>query len=291
MRVLLALLLVVGMGGCGGDSLLPDGSTGTPSSKSLQSTVESGSADTKDPQEESSSWPLGETITNSIGMKLQLIPVGSFRTTEPQGSVDNPTVRVRITMPFHLGVTEVTQGQYERVTDTNPSRYKGAVNPVEGVSWEDAVMFCRKLSALPAEKAAGHQYDLPTEIEWEYACRAGSTTSFSFGDEKSGLSGYGWFSKNSGSTTHAVGRKKPNAWGLYDMHGNVLEWCQDRHYRRHDSSLTEPRGEAPLQVNRAVRGGSWDSTAWICRSAQVAISSSKNRNSRLGFRVLRRSVK
>lgn len=103
----------------------------------------------------------------------------------------------------------------------NPSHFKGAYNPVEMVTWEDAVEFCRRLSELPAEKAAGNVYRLPTEAEWEYACRAGTTTKFSFGDNESGLGDYAWYYDNSGRNTHPVGGKLPNAWGLYDMYGNV----------------------------------------------------------------------
>ena len=141
---------------------------------------------------------------------------------------------MKITKPFCIGVFEVTQQQYQKVMGTNPSRFKGPQNPVEQVSWNDAVEFCRKLSALPAEKSSGYEYRLPTEAEWEYACRAGTTTKYSFGDSESELGDYAWYGLverlmeiadergNSGEKSHPVGGKKPNAWGLFDMHGNVF---------------------------------------------------------------------
>ena len=113
---------------------------------------------------------------------------------------------------------------------------------MEIVSWDDAVAFCEKLSALPAEQAAGRVYRLPTEAEWEYACRAGTTTAYSFGDDEQDLGKYAWFGKNSGKTTHAVGEKLPNGWGLYDMHGNVLEWCSDRGGDYPKGAVTDPVG-------------------------------------------------
>ena len=163
-----------------------------------------------------------ESAGNSIGIRLKLLPAGTFWMGE-----DLDAHKVTLTQPFYLGVYEVTQEQYERVMGKNPSNFKGPQNPVEKVSWDDAVEFCRKLSELPEEKAAGRIYRLPTEAEWEYACRAGTTTKYSFGDSESELGEYGWFDKNSDRKTHPVGQKQPNKWGLYDMHGNVWEWCSD----------------------------------------------------------------
>ena len=183
--------------------------------------------------------PHIQSETNSIGMKLVLIPAGEFLMGSPEGEgylVEHPQHRVRITKAFYLGTCEVTQEQYERVMGSNPSCFckngsgKDQVSgqdtgsfPVEMVSWEDAVEFCRRLSELPGEKSAGRVYRLPTEAEWEYACRAGSSGRYGFGDQERGLGEHGWFSDNSHGKTHPVGQKKPNAWGLYDVHGNVWE--------------------------------------------------------------------
>jgi formylglycine-generating enzyme required for sulfatase activity len=231
-----------------------------------------------------SSVPGGMEITNSIGVKLRLIPAGKFMIgspgTESDRDDDETQHRVSITKPFYLGVTEVTQEQYQKVMGTNPSYFKRPQGPVERVSWAAAVEFCGKLSAMPAEKTAGHVYRLPTEAEWEYACRSGTTTAYSFGDDASRLGDYGWLNENSVSSTHPVGEKKPNAWGLYDMHGNVWEWCQDRYY-----------GGATSGSLRVYRGGSWLGIARYCRSANRLRNTPEYRDSSLGFRVLRSSIK
>ena len=138
---------------------------------------------------------------------------------------EHPQHRVRITKPFYLGKYLVTQEQWEAVMGSNPSEFKGPKNPVEMVSWEDCQQFLGKLNAKSSSGAS--KFQLPSEAQWEYACRAGSKTKYCFGDDESKLGEYAWYDANSGNTTHPVGGKKPNAWGLYDMHGNVCEWCQD----------------------------------------------------------------
>ena len=187
-------------------------------------------------------------IQNSVGMAFKLLP-------SPHGA-------------FSIGVYEVTQQQYEAVMGSNPSEFKGANNPVENVSWDDAVAYCAKLSSLPAEVAAGHVYRLPTAAEWEYACRAGTTTEYSFGDDEKDLGKYAWFLDNSLRTTHGVGEKLPNGWGLYDMHGNAWEWCSD--------------AEGSLRV---LRGGSWNYSAGSCRSAFRGGNDPSYRSNGMGFRL------
>jgi len=248
-------------------------------------------------------------ITNSIGMKLALIPPGEFMMGSTQKEIEylveeanelnlgdwyksklpgeGPQRRVRITQPFCLGVYEVTQEQYQRVIGTNPSKRKSPKRPVEMVSWNDAIEFCRKLSELAGEKAAGRVYRLPTEAEWEYACRAGTTTRYWFGDSEAHLGDYAWYKDNCEDTTHPVGWKSPNAWGLYDMHGNVYEWCADRYDEdRHAASPAENATEPAAGSSRVARGGCSESAPTTCRSAFRTASASDYRDHDLGFRVV-----
>jgi len=221
----------------------------------------------------------------SIGMEFKLIPAGTFTMGEGDEAHE-----VTLTRPFKMGVHEVTQAQYEQVMGNNPSKFNAAENPVEMMSWDDAVEFCRRLSELPSEKAVGNIYRLPTEAEWEYACRAGTTTQFSFGDDDSDLGNYAWYAENSlyaensAPTTHPVGSKLPNAWGLYDMHGNVWEWCQDWDGDDSSGSFTDPDGPASGS-HRVLRGGSWGGSAALCPSAYRIMHYPSERYSDFGFRV------
>ena len=233
---------------------------------------------------------LDSIITNSVGMRLTLIPSGEFTMGSPdpelERGADEVRHRVTISRSFYLGVYEVTQSEYKSVIGTNPSAHKRPTNPVEQVNWKDAVEFCRTLSELPAEKAAGNRYRLPTEAEWEYACRAGTTTAFSFGDDKTLLHQFGWFGGNSGLTRlHPVGMKKPNPWGLYDMHGNVWEWCHDWYAAYPTADVIDPAGPTSGDV-RIDRGGSWHYLGRFCRSASRFRFAPAQRTSVLGFRVL-----
>jgi formylglycine-generating enzyme required for sulfatase activity len=234
-------------------------------------------------------------ITNSIGMKLVLIPKGTFMMGSPEseeGRKENETQHeVTISEDYYLGVYEVTQAQYEKVMGKNPSYFQGAKVgnenadlPVENVSWDDTVEFCKKLSDLPEEKKAGRVYRLPTEAQWEYACRAGSKTAYSFDDEEGLLPEYGWFSSNSSDRTHTVGLLEPNAWGLYDMHGNVWEWCSDWYGEYPKGAVSDPTGPCEGS-NRVNRGGSWNHGAAYCRSADRYGIDPSYRRHNYGFRV------
>ena len=227
-------------------------------------------------------------ITNSIGMKLVLIPAGTFTMGSPVGEVgrlsDEMQHEVTLSKSYFLGVYEVTQDQYGKVMGNNPSLFKGAKNPVENFSWDDAVSFCKKLSEMPEEKAAGREYRLPTEAEWEYACRAGSSKAYSFGETAESLGEYAWFGVGSAVTTHPVGEKKANRWGLYDMHGNVWEWCQDWFGIYPTGAVTDPQGPNG-GLWRVSRGGGWCIDAGRCRSANRGRNNPSNGNASYGFRL------
>ena len=226
-------------------------------------------------------------ITNSIGMKLVLILPRDFIMGSPKEENGRVIIEsqhaVTISQWYYLAAHEVTQEQYEKVTGNNPITFKGAKNPVEMVSWEDAVSFCKKLSDMPEEKVAGRDYRLPTEAEWEYACRATSTTSYCLGDTAEPLSDFAWFGEDRGKT-HPVGEKKANRWGLYDMHGNVFEWCQDRGADYPTGAITDPQRPSEGSL-RVYRGGSWNSVAGSCRSAYRNWCLPSNRDDRYGFRL------
>jgi formylglycine-generating enzyme required for sulfatase activity len=195
-----------------------------------------------------------------------------------------PQHTVAFEKPFYIGQYPVTQSQWEAVMGANPSEFKDADHPVETVSHEDAAEFLRRLNA--SEDNPG--YRLPTEAQWEYAARAGSESTYCFGPQAAKLSEFAWYQKNSDRRPHPVGERAPNAWGLYDMHGNVHEWCADwfdrDYYAR--SPGTDPRG--PRQgVARALRGGDWGSEAWYCRCAIRSLSAPTRRSPRVGLRVVR----
>ncbi len=224
------------------------------------------------------------------GIKLVPIPAGTFLMGSPDDEADRnlvegPQTKVTLTKDFFLGATDVTQGQYEAVMGQNPSGFKDAGKdaPVENVSWDDAMAFCQKLTAQ--ERAAGrlpegYVFTLPTEAQWEYACRAGTTGPFA-GD----LDAMAWYAKNSGGTTHPVGLKKPNAWGLYDMEGNVMQWCYDWYaVKYHGGEVADPKG--PVEgFYRDARGGRWNDPAAMCRSAARSGASEGRVDHVIGFRV------
>ncbi len=230
-----------------------------------------------------------EIVTLPGGGQLQLawIPPGSFLMGSPssesgRSSDEGPQHRVTISHGFYMGKYEVTQAQWKAIMGNNPSRFKGDNLPVEEVSWNDVQKFIQKLN-----RQTGLHFRLPTEAEWEYACRGGTDTAFCYGDSESQLGDYAWYGSNSNSKTHPVGQKQPNAWGLYDMHGNVWEWCSDwydsDYYK--NSPSTDPTGPATGDL-RVFRGGSWYNSAQYCRSALRDWNDPSSRFHNLGFRLI-----
>ena len=224
------------------------------------------------------------------------IPPGKARIGSPTEEIDRgldegPQSEIKIPHGFWMGKCEVTQGEYHAVMGINPSHFIGEpARPVEKVSWQQAVEYCSKLTAreqLAGRLPAGYAYRLPTEVEWEYACRAGTTTRFSYGDDPgySRLTDYAWFTGNAGSTPHPVGGKRPNAWGLYDMHGNVWEWCLDHWSGPAGNDDSNPPGGRTSSL-RSARGGSWLYDGRFCRSANRDDYYISNRCSDVGFRVV-----
>jgi formylglycine-generating enzyme required for sulfatase activity len=263
-----------------------------------------------------------ESIKNSIGMTFELIPAGEFLMGSPENHKDaekheKPQHRVQITRPFYLGMYEVTQAQYEAVMGNNPSYFSASGggsdsvagqstdrHPVENVSWLDAVKFCNKLGERdgrpPFYEIEGENvrvpdwsrpgYRLPTEAEWEYACRANAPTAtrFSFGNGEASLVEFAWCKGNSGGKTHPAGVKRPNGFGLFDMHGNVCEWCWDGYGEGYykESREDDPRGPDGAAA-RVRRGGSWHGGPRYSRSADRIAAGPVGWLNRLGFRVAR----
>ncbi|HTU23246.1 MAG TPA: formylglycine-generating enzyme family protein [Gemmataceae bacterium] len=212
-------------------------------------------------------------------MKFAWIPPGSFL-MGGNGVDDNPQHRVTISKGFWMGIFPVTQSQWQAVMGYNPSNFRGGERPVEMVSWDDCQEFCATMAKL-----TGKPIRLPTEAEWEYACRAGTTGEYFSGNGEEALKTIGWYGGNSGNQTHVVGEKKaPNPWGLYDVHGNVWEWCQDLYAPLGNDNITDPinlkNGDA-----RVVRGGSWSGNAEGCRAACRHWSAPAARGNDFGLRV------
>jgi len=214
---------------------------------------------------------------NTIGMEFVLIEPGKFLMGSPdeeaQRDADEVRHRVRLTKRFLMAATEVTQAQWQKVMPDNPSNFRAADLPVERVSWNDAMEFCRKLNEQEAKR-----YRLPTEAEWEYACRAGTT-----GPYAGNLERMAWYTQNTGGTTHPVATKQANAWGLHDMHGNVAEWCADWYGDYPAGSVAEP----PRPANgssRVLRGGSWFGLTGGTRSAARGWNERDRPLASVGFR-------
>jgi len=232
------------------------------------------------------------------GMEFALIPAGEFIMGNNDGNYDEkPEHKVLISKSFHIGKFPVVQSQWERIMGHNPSKFKGKNNPVENVSWYDCIKYITKLNEI-----ASRRYRLPTEAEWEYACRAGSTTKFFFGNDQNVLEKYAWFfDKNKledSQKTHPVGLKQPNAWGLYDMIGNVNEWCWDEFTHE---AYSNHQFENPLNFNdglisildddglpcRALRGGCFNNPSQFLGSYKRKYSGPNTRYYNIGFRLVR----
>jgi formylglycine-generating enzyme required for sulfatase activity len=232
-------------------------------------------------------------VTNSVGTKLSLIPPGQFVMGSPPGEewhrADEIQHGVTLTKAFYLGAAEVTQGQWKTLMGENPSFFTGDDLPVDTVTWEQAVEFCRKLS-----EKEGIQYRLPTEAQWEYACRAGTTTPFHTGNtintDQANYDGNHTYAKGKKGiyreTTTQADRFAPNAWGVHDIHGNVWEWCADWYGAYPGAEVSDPVGPVEGQ-SRIVRGGSWTNFPAVCRSANRGKTVPTNFNFHFGFRVVR----
>lgn len=217
------------------------------------------------------------------GIEFVWCPPGSFLMGTPGDIVHEIPHKVTLTRPFWIGKYPVTQRQWLRVMGQNPSHFRGEEleAPVEQVSWDDAQAFCSEVSRVESI-----QFRLPSEAEWEYACRAGSAGSFCFDSPYVGeLLDYAWYSANSHDTTHPVGQKKPNGWGIYDMHGNVWEWCQDWFGDYSADAVTDPSGP-PEGSRRVRRGGGWRRSAEFCSSSSRNASFPGIRLITMGFRVV-----
>jgi formylglycine-generating enzyme required for sulfatase activity len=218
-------------------------------------------------------------VTTPTGFEMALIPAGEFTMGDNNGDADEKPAHMARVSAFYLDTREITQKAYQSLMEKNPSKSQGSDKPVEQVDWYHAALYCNMRSLKEGLKPcydaktlacdfAADGYRLPTEAEWEYACRAGTSTRFSCGDDAVKLKGAAWFKANADQATHPVGQKMPNAWRLYDMHGNVAEWCHDIYsetsYQR--TEIKDPRGPATGD-RRVLRGGSWRSSEDGCRSS------------------------
>ena len=232
----------------------------------------------------SSGNPGGPT---SVPTKVLLVP-GSNMVAIKAGTFMRIKYPVTLTRDFWMGKYEVTQGEFTAVMGRNPSHFTGNPNrPVEKVTFLDAVKYCSLVSRREREAGrlpADYEYRLPSEAEWEYACRAGTTNLFGFGDDTSIADQFAWTAENSEGTTHPVGTKRPNPWGLYDMHGNVWEWCADWFEPYPATPLTDPVGPASSKF-KVFKGGGWNQDIEFARSANRFMMSPSNGIHFVGFRV------
>ena len=248
-----------------------------------------------------------ETVQTQTGAEMVLVPAGSFLMGSADGEPDEAPPHEVALDAFWIDRTEVTQAQYGKLVLGNPSHFKGDDRPVEQISWADAALYCNLRSKAEGlepcydEETAkcnfqASGYRLPTEAEWEFACRAGSTTPYAFGADPSSLGRHAWFADNAGKKTQPVARKLPNAWGLYDLHGNVAEWCNDVYaadYYAHSAARNPPGPDDGEKY--VLRGGAWNSRPAGCRSAtrvgeNPGFQDACFARDAIGFRCVRRAA-
>lgn len=231
--------------------------------------------------------PEPPEVPGMVWIEPGTFTMGSSNSVMGHNPNEGPQTQVTLTQGFWLGRHEVTQAEYQTVRGVNPSLWMGDDMPVEQVSWDDAVAYCEQRTQQERDAGRlleGWEYRLPTEAQWEYACRAGSTTRFGFGDSDSDLGWYAWYNNNSSGRPHPVGEKLPNAWGLYDMHGNVEEWCADGFSTYPGGSVTDPTGPVSSSY-RMLRGGNFSHNALLCGSADRTYATPSSTGYRMGFRV------
>jgi formylglycine-generating enzyme required for sulfatase activity len=264
-----------------------DGAPQPTTTRSSADTASAPSTPSAPPPAAASAGPLSLDLGNGVNLELLKIPAGEFLMgTRDSGFLfdedERPMHRVTISRPFHIGKYEVTQAQWAAVMGGNPSRHKGDQLPVHDVTWDSCREFCSRLG-----ERTGRTVRLPTEAEWEHACRAGTETLFSFGDNQDDMGAYGWYQDNTENAPELVGTRQPNPWGLHDMHGNVFEWCADWFDSTYYGWSTEKDPAGPQAgEKRVMRGGCWYMQAWSARSAFRAASKPSGSNEIVGFRVV-----
>ncbi|WP_256621889.1 formylglycine-generating enzyme family protein [Methanolobus chelungpuianus] len=264
--ILIVLLLAISVTGCTSDDNGDDNADGS---------LSSGTGD------------AGDELTNSIGMEFRYVEAGTFTMGSPKYAASQPVHQVRLQKPFYIGRYEVTQEQWVEIMGSNPSVSQGNKKPVESVSWNEVQEFIAKLN----KEEGTAKYRLPTEAEWEYASRAGTTTLYSLGemDEKEGpfLRDYAWYQPNSGGSTHNVGEKLPNPWGLHDTYGNVAELVQDSWGDTYSAAKED--GSAVVKSGSTLvvaRGGSYSSKDNALESAYRAKKDARDGDANTGFRLV-----